>query len=150
MTSLSFGQQKSMPEILQTLDDVKNEKNGNFDSKKLNKNSSIIFIEGTNAIFSEIYLKFGGKKLKENVFIVGGWKNVMTNMKPKKKFEHLKDIFKDIKCTAYIDLNSESLKSLSLEKFSIVRLNNKENKFKIKSFGSDRISFLKEIKKYFN
>ena len=155
-TTFTYGQEPSVSNLLDNLSEIRDQYNENFDPGDVGEKITLIFVEGSNTVFSEIYAKFKGKKLAKNVWVIAGWKDVMPDTAYKSKFKHMTDGFKskeglgDDAYAILFDLNSNSLKLLGLKKYSVVTLYKTQNKLNIQDFGSNRVEFLKAIRKYFS
>ena len=156
MITFSYGQEPSASDLLTKLSKISDQYGDKFDPTDVDDKITLIFVEGTNSTFSEIYAKFKGKKLVKNVRVVAGWKNVMPDTEYKSKFKHMTDGFKSKEglgkegYSILFDLNSESHKLLGLKvRYSIATVDVKENQVDVENFGSDRIEFLKAIRKFF-
>ena len=156
-TTFSYGQELNASDILAKLSKISDQYDDKFDPSDVDEKITLIFVEGTNSTFSEIYSKFKGKKLAKNVRVVAGWKNVMPDTEYRSKLKHMTDGFKSNEglgkegYSILFDLNSESHKLLGLEgKYSIATVDIKENQVGVENFSSDRIEFLNAIRIFFN
>jgi hypothetical protein len=143
-------------EIHKLLSEISNQYGDTFDHKTIPDEITLICVEGTNNAFAEIFSKFKYYTLDDNVQVVAGWKDVMPDIPDDKKLNHINAGFtsdQGLGKEAYpilMDVNSKFFNLLNLNKYSIVRVSMNQNKVEITDFGSDRIEFLKEVKKYFN
>ena len=143
--------------VLANLIKIQDQYGNNFNLKDTGDNLKLICVEGYQGVGGEIFFKFKGKKLDKNVRIVAGWKEVMSVMKDnKRKYDHLADAYKTDEnlgkegYSIFFDMNSETIKMLKLKKYSVVTVNKKKNRVEIENFDSDRIEFIKAIRKFFN
>jgi len=157
INTFSYGQETEISNILSKLSEIRDQYGNNFNPNEANKGLTLILVEGTNNSFGEIYAKFKGKKLAENVLVVAGWKDVMPDTEYNSKYKHMSDGFKSDEglgkdgYSILFDLNSESLKLFRIEgRYAMANVDPDRNQMKIENFGSDRIEFLNAIRKFFN
>ena len=155
LTSIfSYGQKPDATDLLKELGKL-TDQHGNLFDPDVTETSTLIFVEGTNTSFSEIYSKFRGKDLIDNVRVVAGWKNVMPDSDNDYKLKHRTEGFRSPEglgkdgYSVLFDLDNKSHQLLGLKRYSVVTVSREENRVEVEDFGSDRVEFLKTIRKSF-
>lgn len=157
--TFAYGQkvsEVSAQSLIGKLSDVKDQYGKAFSTKKLGDELTLIFVEGYREAFVEVYSKFKGKKLPDNVRVVGGMAGMGGNMKGPAKYSHLASGFSSEAAlgkegySVFFDMDDESLKMLELGRYAVATLSVKENKVTIKDFGKDRAGFIKAIRGFFD
>ena len=134
--------------LLQKISEVPDQNGKKFDPDKVEDEFTFIFIEGTNTVTVDVYSKLSGKRPKENVLIIGGWKDVIPGREYDFKYDHLKGIFEKVSYPILMDINSELFELMELERYSVITISKESNEVEIRSFGQDRAAFLMELIKH--
>jgi hypothetical protein len=154
--NLGMAKGPGISEVLKILSEIKNQHNEGFDPDRVSNEILLICVEGTQNSFLEIYSKLRHKQLKQGVQVVAGWGKVMPDMPKVQKLSHINQGFTSEQglgengYSILMDANSNVFKLLELDQYSLVWLSKQTGKVTIKSFGSNRPAFIKEMRKYFN
>lgn len=156
LTTSSYGQNSKASDILELLSNISNQYGDRFVERNITEKLTLICIEGTNTAFAEIYSKFKYEKPATGVRVVAGWQNVMPEISYDQKLKHMnhgltsKEGLGEEAYSMLMDLDSNLFQLLNLNRYSIVTMSIDNNTVAVVDYGSDRIEFLKEMKKYFN
>ncbi|MEP5612184.1 MAG: hypothetical protein ABJP45_08035 [Cyclobacteriaceae bacterium] len=125
-----------------------------YDTGNVSDQLTLVYIPGVNTPFQKFYMKQKASKTKENVLLVGGFKEMMNAMSAEAKKKHLQEALSiqyKKGSTILLDLESELGQLLSLKGYSIVTISKKSNKvMNINDYGFDRVEFFKALAAYEN
>ncbi len=156
LTTSLYGQQSKASDVLELLNDIRDQYGDRFEERNVAKELTLICIEGTNTAYAEIYSKFKYEKPATDVCVIAGWQNVMPETAYDQKLKHMnhgltsKEGLGGDSYSMLMDLNSDLFRLLNLKRYSIVTMSINSETVVVADYGSDRIEFLKEMKKYFN
>jgi len=156
LTTSSYGQNAKASDILELLNNISDQYGDQFAERNIAEKLTLICIEGTNTAFAEIYSKFKYLKPVTDVQVVAGWNNVMPEVSNDQKLKHMnhgltsKEGLGVESYSMLMDLDSDLFRLLNLNRYSIVTMSIDHNTVAVVDYGSDRMEFLKEMKKYFN
>ena len=151
MATCCYSQVKAS-EVFSKLSELTDQFDNAYDAAEVTDKLTLIYIPGTNKPFEKIYLKQKASKVKNNVLLVGGFKEMMGLMTRESKKEHLSGAlglqYKK-GSTILVDMDSELGQLLEVGGYSIITLSKVKNKIvNLNDFGFDRVAFFKELKKY--
>lgn len=151
-TAFAHSQDIEVSELLSKLGSFTDQFNATYDIAEVNDEITLIYIPGINNPFVKIYSKKKAAYTKENVIVVGGFKEIVNMMTSGNKKEHLQKalaIHYKKGSSILVDMKSEIEKLLPITGYSITVLSKKENKIiSINDYGFDRVEFFKALKKF--
>ena len=151
LSPLTHAQGKAS-DVFRELNKMPDQFDEQYNGASVSDKLTLIYIPGTNNPFQKIYFKQKAAKIKDDVLLVGGFKEMMNAMSLESKRKHLQEAL-EIQykegSRILLDLESEIGKLLSIKGYSIITLSKKTDKvIAIDDYGFDRVAFFKELSKY--
>lgn len=151
LTSFSHAQIKAS-EVFDQLKKMPDQFDDAYDPTEIKDQLTLIYIPGSNNPFQKIYMKQKAAYLKDNVLLVGGFKEMMGMMSIESKKDHLQEALAlqyKKGSTILIDMDSELGQLLNINGYSIITISKDKNEvLSIEDFGFDRVEFFKKLKEY--
>ncbi len=148
--------QPQASDVVEKLGTIEDQFGELFQQEKPVAELKLICVQSVNTSFRDVFGKFRGKLTDPNVQVVAGWGDVMPGASKTQKRDHMSPALAAPNAlgpgsySLYMDFDSEIVKMLNLNRYSLVTLSLSTGNVTVEDYGSDRAAFIGAIKNYFN